>query len=202
MNLDRIEIYNAIKEGGLKREQALHAVYSDKSLRARLLSFLLKKGCQMEDALDIYQDTIIIFDQKVRENEVDPKTKIASYLIGVAKYTWLNFHRSRKKNAPLDESQISDQTIENDVEALLLNQDLCAYLDDLLDMLSEQSRKLLLLYANGFKINEIAEMLGFESSRACTKAKYRSIQTLKNELKQNPELYHSIKKLLESDGKY
>jgi len=127
-----IDICSAILEGGYQRNKALQGLYSDEKIKKSVLKVVLNNGGNYDDAVDIFQEAIILFDRKVRENEFQQKSKESTYIVSLAKYLWLNERRKKDRVDNTDDFTSFD-LIEGDTpEKHMLNQELIQEINILL----------------------------------------------------------------------
>ncbi len=95
------------------KETYLTHVY-DKCKR-NALSFMRQSGADYETAQDIFQDSVILFFEKVREGNFEKRSSIQTYLNSVCRFKWLNTIRDKRDF--ISNSDFSfDETIKDDFE--------------------------------------------------------------------------------------
>lgn len=76
-------------------ESAFTQVY--KNCKDYCLSFLKNNGAGQEQAIDIYQDCMIVFYEKVTETNFELTCSIQTYLNSICRFKWLNTIRDAKE---------------------------------------------------------------------------------------------------------
>jgi RNA polymerase sigma factor (sigma-70 family) len=152
------------------------------------VKWLLSKGVDKNEALDIYQNSVLAVAERLSKNGLEHfRSGIKAYLFSVTKYLFYDSIR-RKGNginligddqAELEKlADLDDYHIETNDEILNLRHKL--------DQLDEKSYKLLrLFYYEDKSMREIAEIMGFSGEQVAKTTKYRIIQRLKKMLKQH-----------------
>jgi len=149
-----------------------------------------KFGIGKEDAIDIFQNTIIIFYEKVVcEKGNIPLDKLRPFLYGIARNKGLEYLRSLEKYATERfeniQCPISDQIEEKvkiEYQFDIINKGL--------DKLSAASKKILsLFYFQGKSISEITIIMGYKNSETTKNMKYKSLQKLKREVESIPDTF-------------
>ena len=66
-------------------------------------------------------------------------------------------------------------------------------LHSLLETLGKNCKEVLLLWGNGYKMRDIADIIGYKSEEMAKKKKYQCFKTLLIYLEQNPEIKKSLR---------
>lgn len=192
---DDLHLISQIKKGGNAREEALKTIYTDKKLRNSFFKFLTDKGCREVVAEDIFQESVLTMDQKVRSNEFQNKSSLSTYIMGIGKFKWFNEYR-KTKNITTTNYFGNLVDIESP-EWHMVNDQRQDVLKEVLNPLKEKCREILLLFAYGFKSSEIAEVTGASDTRSVVQSKYRCLQSMKKVLEENNEILRILKESYE-----
>ena len=181
---DSKNIIDLIKDGD---ENTLHNIYVEN--RETFIKFSKKYNVERYDAVDIYQDAIII----LRENVLNGKIKIlnssiSTYLFAIGKYKIFQSHRSNSKIELNNNFHNEAENLNLDVNYLnekLTNQQ--KLLNKHLPSLGERCREVLtLFYYEGYSLDEITEILGYSDKNVLKSQKSRCVKQLKNMIKKKP----------------
>ncbi len=72
--------------------------------------YIVNNNGQNEDALDIFQDTMLVLVEKLRNDEFQLTASIKTYIMAIAKNLWLKRLRNKAKNYQLSENnQLFDE---------------------------------------------------------------------------------------------
>jgi len=145
-----------------------------------------KFGLGKEDAIDVFQNTVIILHDKIENHKLDlPAEKLKSYLFGIARNKGLEYLRSLDKYVTTNyaEQILKDSTtirekelIEKKIEAI----------SEGISLLSKSSQDIIMLYYEQHKsISEITEILGYKNNETTKNMKYKSVQKLKRIVNKN-----------------
>lgn len=145
-----------------------------------------KFGIGKEDAIDVFQNTVIILHDKLENQKLDlPAENIKAYLYGIARNKGLEHLRSLDKyittnyaeNILKDASTIREkELLEKKIEAISVG----------ISQLSEASQNIITLYYEKHKsITEITRIMGYKNNETTKNMKYKSIQKLKSVVKTN-----------------
>ena len=188
-----------IRHGGKKRVEALEYIFKDQAQRNKIIRFLKSKGCVEQDAEDLYQDAIIIFDRKAASGEFLSMSSIENFIFSIVKLNWYNRYRQYQRTPDAD--TLFDSKLEEDVSAYYERQERHIMLERILDMFGERCKKLLLLFSQGYSMEDIAEQLGISDRFYARKEKYRCLNRIRMKVQNNEELARYIKNQL-SPGDY
>jgi RNA polymerase sigma factor (sigma-70 family) len=168
-------------------KDALKRLYLE--YRSAFIYFAWKFSKNSDDILDVYQDTIIVLQEKAIKGELDElKCTLKTYLFGIGKYMLYEKIRKQKKL----------------VSPMKLEQEGYDYHDIAIDFLQDQPNKmqqqlqgafvtlgkkckeiLTLFYYRGYTINEIRETLNYPNTNVVKSQKSRCLKQLKGKVKTN-----------------
>lgn len=139
-------------------------------------SFIRKMGGNLDEAKDIFQDALLIYYEKTREQEFAPGLSESAYLVGICKHLWYKKHRDQKAGIPLDENLDLSEEEEPEVSGRLLR-------------LVERSGKKCLdllkaFYYDKLNMKELSQRFGFSGERSATVQKHKCLEKVRNEIQQ------------------
>ena len=142
-------------------------------------SFVLRNGGNDHDALDVFQEAVVILYNHIKEDRLKQASTISSYLYSVSKNLWLQSLRKWKKYEVTDNFQ-SDNVVElTDVDKQGLS--IAKIMGTLLEKLDAPCREILKLYYYQNKsMNEIMSYFSLSSEQAAKNKKFRCLRKLEN----------------------
>lgn len=180
-----IRIYNTDEQllQGFKEndDRAWHSMLNDRDLRKMIFSLVIKNSGNEEDALDVLQDALIVLYQKIQLGTFELNVKLTTYIYGVARNIWYKKLRDEGRiiiNTKDDYPEIA----ETDDELLPNKKELSGALNRLsnaMEDISEQCRKLLLLFYSGNRMTNIADELGYKNEDSAKNNKSKCMKKLK-----------------------
>ena len=192
--LDIERILTKIRSGKSGRDEVIGQLYYDEVLRQKIKSVVLRYGGQQHDIEEVFNTTLMQFVKTVVKNkEMAINSSLHGYLSGVAKYVWMNQSKKEKKNRS---EEIDDQfDIQSDTtpESLLLDQSKVDLLGGLLQKLGRNCKEVLMYWANGYSMKEIAEMMDYKSDNMAKKKKYKCFKELLDYLEAHPEIKNALR---------
>jgi len=161
---------------------ALAEVYTN--FREEFVLFSKKYALPEDDALDIFQDSIIALFENAQKKKLDTlKSSVKTYLFAIGKYKIYKVLKTRSTG----ESAISDELLENlEFNEPDTNDELTIKMQKAYKNLGEQCKKVLRLsFYEGKTNEEIVEELNYTSKDVLKSQKSRCIKKLK-ELIESP----------------
>ena len=165
----------------------------DETNRYCTRTLIKKTGCSMDDAEDIFMDSIIIFRENILSEKLVSLTNVKTYIFGICWNLWRDLNRARVKW----------QKEQNEVERqfLLINEtdelpfEFSGYdpvkskvrsIKHALEALSEKCRRLLtFVYIEQRSQKEIAELMQFASAGVVKVTRHRCYQQWVKKIEQN-----------------
>lgn len=170
------EIIHQLKIGN---EACLKQLYQHLGM---VKSLVLKNSGNEDDALDIFQEAIIVFYKNVMSGNFKLKGKISSYLYEVSRRLWLNqLNRRKKHEIPNDTSFLYDRADEHDEKhnpAALQK-----YVRNAMEKLGEPCKSLLeAAIFLSMKMEDIATKFNYSGARSASQQKLRCLKKLRDNI--------------------
>ncbi|MEG1584540.1 MAG: RNA polymerase sigma factor [Anaerovorax sp.] len=149
-----------------EKREFINEIYDQKFQIIR--GYLMKKGCGIQDAEDIVQETFI---KAIEYTLVLTEENVSSWLFKVALNKYYDLCRREKKYPRLivDEEIFADLFVQEDGMKKLLQKDEGISIQKVLDSLSETSKNLLLLkYDMGLTYDKIGQILDINGNNLKT----------------------------------
>ncbi len=129
-----------------------------------------KHGGSEEDAVDIFQDGILIFDRNLRNGTFRGESSIKTYIFGICKNLWRReFYKRNKKS--IAETELMHES-GDDVEPLI-NVEVVSLL---MNELQEECQRILIeFYFNNRSMAELKDMFNVNSVQAAKNKKWRCL---------------------------
>lgn len=171
------EIENLKRRDG----KTLERIYT--SYRSGFLMFASKYNLSREDILDVYQDAFVALIENAEKGKLDGlNAELKTYLFSIGKYMIFSKLRKNKKDF------VEIETLPDGLEWAEIdeNSQQISQLEDNLKKLGEQCYKILrLFYYEEKKLDEIMEMLPYQSKDVLKSQKTRCLKQLKDMLSKN-----------------
>ncbi|MFC2137112.1 RNA polymerase sigma factor [Bacteroidota bacterium] len=176
------QIVDQLKNGDTKAFKALYADFE------KITNFVTQNSGKEEDAKDFFHETLIVFYEKIINDEFELKSKLSTYLYSVCKNLWLYHLRSNK---PMIYNSINKENASENWEEQLVNvednseekEEILNSIIQKIDELKEPCYSILMMfYFKKLDYKTIAQKLNYKSEKVVKNQKYRCIQKLKESL--------------------
>ena len=149
------DIISAIKRGEVLRDKALQQLYHNDKLKRTVFGYITTHGGNVHDAKDVFQDTLVLFDRQIRENNFKGQSSLVTYFVGIAKWRWVSNRRKFGGNLEL-KSEHFDKVLES-VEARAIENERRDIIDEILTKIGDRCKTILKLYKLSYSMEEIAD---------------------------------------------
>ncbi len=188
------EIIDGLQEGGHVEDAILKFMYS--AYFPKIRRYITSKGGNHDEAKDIFQDSIIVFYQKVKEKKFQQKAKISTYLTTLAHNMWINRKNRLSKVSNLEalsKKLLIDNNLPIDELMALERNDFAL---ELLKELGEDCRKILTLSIfQRLPMKKISEIMEFQNDQVARNKKSKCIKYLKKIIQKSTHLSNILKEL-------
>lgn len=169
-----------------RRDKAFQKIY--KTVFPKVNALIVKKGGTEEDALDIFQDAVLIFYDHINNGRFRSESLVSTYIYGISKNLWHQFLRKRSKMDHIqqfEEDNIIEITLHDHKGLSATNT-----IEILLKQLDPNCREILKkYYYENRSMQEIQAHFSLGSTQAAKNKKYRCLKKLVELFKS-----HGIKK--------
>ena len=122
------------------------------------------------------------------------QTALDTYLLGIARHKWYDLLKSRQsKIDTTDIDDIEPPKQEADQYTLLKNSERWGTLQKVLSIMATRCKEVLMLWASGYKMKEVAEQLKYKSDGMARKKKSECMKELLTYLYNNPKLKEQLR---------
>lgn len=191
------DIVNQLRGSVEERHDAVKRLMNDAVLHKKIQGLVCNNSGIVDEAELVFDDTLLIFVKKVIGDSNFRLEHLHGYLLGVAKYVWMNQLRKRNRHYTEDIESVvtlADDTVSHD--ELIINKENEKLLNHVLSLMKQKCKEVLMYWANGFKMREIAERLSYTSDGAVRKKKSDCLKELNNYLTDHPNVRNQLKNTL------
>jgi DNA-directed RNA polymerase specialized sigma24 family protein len=139
--------------------------------------YIARMGGSLEEAQDIFQDTLVIYYEKVASGKTEIIVSENAYLFGIAKKLWLRRYNDDSKNLLLNDFDIEDVPDE-----ILATGKILHYLETAGKKCMELLKA---YYYDNLPVGNVATLFGYSSTHSATVAKYKCLEKVRETVKQN-----------------
>ncbi len=132
-------------------------------------------------AADLFQETVIVLYEKVREGKFDLQCLLKTFLYSVARRLWLKkLQQQQRYSAPLPDSLEDTVAVEDDIEYHIKQQNAFFIMESAMNKVGEPCKSLLEAYYLQKKhMNVIAQEFGYTNADNAKTQKYKCLVRLK-----------------------
>ncbi|KAA5542517.1 RNA polymerase sigma factor [Adhaeribacter rhizoryzae] len=165
---------------GIRREDETAVAYLYKQHYPMVLHFVLSNNGTEEEAKDIYQEAVILFIEKIREETLELNCLIKTYLYSVCRRLWLKrlAFKSRFGGAVSESDTFVD--VADDVVEYEEREASFTKMAEALVLVGEPCKTLLEdFYMQDLSMQEITEKFGYTNADNAKNQKYKCLLRLK-----------------------
>jgi len=194
VDYDPLTIVDKIRENESSRSAAIRDLVRDSVLRQKIKAYILNNSGDETDAETVFHDTIVTFVKTVfTKNNFELTSHLHGYLLGTARNVWMNALRKKKRHATVPIEHASAKESGGDNEALLLKGERGRILQKVLNQMRKNCKDVLMYWASGYKMDEIAAKLGYKNGAVAKKKKSECMKELYSFLQENPHIKERIR---------
>jgi len=196
---DEQQLISDIEAGGYRTDKAIEYVYTN--YRKEVLHFILRSNKYLikDDALDIFQDTIVVLCRNIQSGKFRKESNIKTYLKGIARNISFRLAQKHYNKVQVEVDIDYEPQIEADInpERQFLSNELTDTIEELLNSLPGKGAQIIRLWMKKYSMKEIADIMGFKNEQNARNAKKRHLQRLINMVCENEVLAADLKLYLE-----
>ncbi|MEE9371870.1 MAG: sigma-70 family RNA polymerase sigma factor [Saprospiraceae bacterium] len=188
------DIIKRVRSGITERNKVIEELYTSSDIDKAVIGTLIKMGCSKEMAIDSKTDAILGFIKSCYRPDFEIKSNVTNYLIGTAKYIWLN-RVTKTKNVVTIEERLTEDTVES-IEATLISNEKKQLLQSIISLLDEKCQQVLTLWASSERMKKIAVEMDYKSEGMARKKKHQCLQRLYIIVADHPEIKNELRSML------
>lgn len=162
-----------------------------------LASYIRSNNGNDQDAEDIFQESIVVFMEAIRQDKFRGDSKIKTFLYAIMRNLWLN-ELKRRNRALQRESRYYDNNpkVEESVQTSLRETEARQQIASLVAQLGNNCQKILnLFYYQEMPMKEIYQEMGYENEQIARNMKYKCMKKMHALLDANEEMKQHFKSL-------
>lgn len=184
------EIIEGIRGTERQRAQVVKVLYQDHTLFESIRIYIQGHYGTEEDVQVVFDDMIVQLIKTVFTNrDFTIQGPLNAYLMGIAKHIWYAETRKRMNRIPTASLEDFDPA-EDGASPLqsLMSCERAKTLHNILSSIGKNCREVLMFWANGYHMDEIAQRLGYQSEGMARKKKSICLKELLLLIESNPQL--------------
>jgi len=183
------EIISILTSRKKHEDAVLRFLYAE--VQPSLTKFILSNNGSSDDVEDIIQDAIIVFYEKVKNNQLQLEKTVSGYIYTVGKYMWYNKLRKNKKQVRLENNDFSKIGLDEfDIELFHTNE--TSFVKELLSKIGKACQTVLQQSVfEKIAMDQIAQLNGYKNEQIARNKKYRCLKELRTVIEQSTQ-YQTI----------
>ena len=177
--MEREEIFGHIHSGAEGREKVARYFYADQRLVHGIKKVLMTVNAPVEEFQDVFNYTIVQFFKSVmKDPSFQIKSNINSYLFGIARNIYLQKLRKQKIHTTEMPDHLDVEDTDVIIDLKIIDDEKKGLLQNVLSQLGIKCREVLMYWAAGYKMAEIAKKLNYKSDVVVRRKKMNCMQEL------------------------
>jgi len=158
--------------------QVIELIYKENFAAIQL--FVLNNNGSSDDAMDLFQEAMILLYEKARAGELELNCKLKTYLYSVCRRLWLKrLQQSKRIGSPIETLE-EIVAVEEDLEEQERKNETFLQMEKALSQLGEPCKSLLeAFYVHKKQMADIAEDFGYTNADNAKNQKYKCLTRLK-----------------------
>jgi len=180
-------IIAAIKKGGAEASKAIDYLY--RQYRDNFTRFVQLRNGDKEDALDIFQDAVIVVVNNIERGMFKGESNIKTYLFSIGKKLWYKkFNKKMREGELIKEMKMDYVAPTTDPWLGAEDDDRGRFVKAIMGRLKESHRNILTLWMEGHDMAEIAGQMGLKNAQVARNYKSRAMKEVNALLEKNQPL--------------
>lgn len=151
--------------------------------------YIYKRGGSLEDAQDIFQDSLVVYYEHVVAGKEIRQEK--GYLFAAAKYLWFKRYKAQQEEWPMGNLE----ALEGVESYLKAEEDAAFQLGPFLRQAGQKCMQMLKsFYYDRLSMEELADRFGYRSTRSATVQKYKCLEKVRDQVKEKALTYEDFVK--------
>jgi RNA polymerase sigma factor (sigma-70 family) len=184
----------------LKDREIIHLLRNGKNTLAfekiyrhfpSIKKLVMTHGGSEEEAKDIFQESVIVFYEKVSQANFELSSSIATFLYSISNHLWLKKVRDIKSRETNLNNLYTQIPVENEMD--IEKEEQIQIIDKLLEELGNPCKTLLKnYYYLKMSMKEIAQAMSYSSENVAKNQKYKCLERAKKIFKDKLGLFQSL----------
>jgi RNA polymerase sigma factor (sigma-70 family) len=193
VGLDKQLILSQIRGSSEERQRSIGFIVADAKLRDDILKHVISHGGTDDDGRTVLHDSVLVFVKRIfSDHDFVLESSVEAYIFGIARLQWQMFLRKNKQN-PLSQAEEIQESHVGRQEQFVIDGEKYEALQKVLSKISPKCREVLLYWAGGYSMLEIAKLCGYESDGMARKKKCECFKSLVKLLQDHPSLLKQLK---------
>ncbi len=183
-----------IRSGKTGRDEVITFLYNDRKLRNSFKKMIRTQGWPKNVFDSIFTDAIITFANSViRRKDFILTTDLHNYILVIAKRSYKSGLKKGLRTNPIEEEGSLELTDGDEALSLMIDQEKKGLIQLVLGRLGRNCREVLMYWASGYNMKEIAIYMNYKSDMMARKKKSKCFKELVGLINENPKLENMLR---------
>jgi RNA polymerase sigma factor (sigma-70 family) len=185
----------AIRNGD-QLNNAIYFIYEQYS--GTISSYITTNSGSAQDAEDVFQETVVIFIDVVKNDKYRGEAGIKTFLVSIARNIWLNELKKKERSGIREQAfEKNREHSEMDVSEFIADREIRQQFRTVMDKLGKSCKEILtLFYYENMSMKDILHQTPYENEQVVRNKKYKCLQQLTGLVRQNPVIARLINNTL------
>ncbi len=176
------------------KEKAVSFLY--KECYPIIRKYILHNRGSVDDAKDIFQETIIVFMSKLAHYQ-GTNVNVKALITTIAKNKWTDFVRKSNKSSSIDNGNFEELAESIAADLSVLDEDRNNQINKIFETVGERCKELLInILFYDYSMKDVAEKMGFSNENSAKTQHYKCKQKLIDNFKDNLQLKQYLKSFI------
>lgn len=168
-------------------------LFYDQELRNGVMRTISSIGGSKDDFDEVFDESLMRFVKSVVKNrDLEIKNTIQHYIAGIARYVTIALLKGRNQRFSTEITEI-DIASDATSSSLIFKKERHHLLQEVLGGLGRNCKEVLMHWANGYSMKEIADLMNYQSDTMARKKKYQCFKALSAIVAANPNLKEALR---------
>lgn len=161
-----------------QQEKAFARLYS---YFPKIETYIRNNSGSKDEALDTFQDALIILFKKVQTLESNSAIQVDGFLVNTCKLLWSNELRKKKVRQNSGDAPLEYLAYQDEIQSQIEKEEKHLRVDQIIQNLGDKCKDILeAFYYKGFSMEKIADLFGFKTVQSAKVQKYKCMETARN----------------------
>lgn len=161
-----------------QQEKAFARLYS---YYPKMETYIRNNSGSKDEALDVFQDALIILYKKVKTLENNTSVQVDGFLVNTCKLLWSNELRKKKVRQKSGDGGLEYLAYQDEIQNQIYKEEKLVKVESIIKNIGDKCKDILIaFYYKNFSMEKIAEEFGFKTIQSAKVQKYKCMETARN----------------------
>ncbi len=147
----------------------------------KMESYIRTNSGSKDEALDTFQDALIILYKKVQTLPADADIKVDGFLVNTCKLLWSNELRKKKVRQNSGDNLLEYLAYQDEIQAQIDKEEQFVKVESIIKNIGDKCKDILVaFYYKNFSMEKIAKEFGFKTIQSAKVQKFKCMESARN----------------------